>query len=100
MNNLFENLPDLLPQELIEVVLDARNIRIERIVTRGHASPEGFWYDQPSNEWVVLLSGAARLRVDGEDELVEMRPGSFINLPAHTRHRVDWTDPQQPTIWL
>ena len=63
-----------------------------------HAWPEGFWYDQDQHEFVVLLHGAARLRFD--DELVEMKPGSFLDIPAHRRHRVEWTDSQQPTIWL
>src|SRR4051812_32642784 len=97
--NIFSKLPATLPQELIQVLLTTPNIRIERIISRGHVSPEGFWYDQPASEWVLLVHGAARLRVEGE-ELFEMRPGSFVNIPAHKRHRVEWTDPAQATIWL
>ena len=67
-------------------------------VSHGHKSPEGFWFDQDQNEWVLLIAGAARLQF--EDETVEMKAGSFVNIPAHRRHRVDWTDPDQPTIWL
>jgi len=98
LSNLLTDLPAALPQELVQTILERPNLRIERIVSQGHASPEDFWYDQDENEFVVLLQGAARLRF--EDELVEMKPGSFIDIPAHRRHRVEWTDPQQPTIWL
>lgn len=96
--NLFSNIPSSLPQELFETILSKPNVRIERIVSHGHSSPEGVWYDQDQHEFVVLLQGAARLRFD--DDVVEMTPGSFIDIPAHKRHRVEWTDPQQQTIWL
>lgn len=97
-SNLLAELPVSLPEELIQTILSRPNLRIERIISHGHASPEGFWYDQEQREFVVLLQGAARLRF--VDEIVEMWPGSFIDIPAHRRHRVEWTDPQQPTIWL
>jgi cupin 2 domain-containing protein len=96
--NLFTDLPANLPDEFFSTLLDAANIRIERIVSHGHASPEGFWYDQDENEWVIVLKGAARLRFD--DETVEMKPGDFVNIPAHRKHRVEWTTPDEPTIWL
>ena len=79
--NLFADLPTRLPDELVTTLLEAADVRIERIVSHGHASPEGFWYDQQQNEWVVLLTGAARLRF--EDETVDMKPGDFVNIPAH-----------------
>jgi cupin 2 domain-containing protein len=96
--NLLTDLPANLPDELFTTLLDAANVRIERIVSHGHASPEGFWYDQDQHEWVVVLKGAARLRF--ENEIVEMKAGEFINIPAHKRHRVEWTTPDEPTIWL
>jgi len=96
--NLFADLPTQLPDELCTTLLEAANVRIERIVSHGHASPEGFWYDQDQHEWVVVLKGAARLRV--ENEIVEMKPGDFINILAHKKHRVEWTTPDEPTIWL
>jgi cupin 2 domain-containing protein len=96
--NLFADLPGRLPDELFTTLLEAGNLRIERIVSFGHASPPGFWFDQHQHEWVVLLKGAARLRF--EDEELELRPGSFVNIPAHRRHRVDWTSPDESTIWL
>lgn len=96
--NLFANIPSDLPQELFETILNRSNVRIERIVSQGQSSPDGFWYDQDQYEFVVLLQGAARLRF--EDGEVEMTPGSFIDIPAHKRHRVEWTSPNEPTIWL
>ncbi len=86
--------------EHIEKLIDSAGVRIERIVSHGHASPEGFWYDQDENEWVVLLAGAARLRFENNDKTIELGPGDHINIPAHTRHRVDWTQPDTDTIRL
>jgi cupin 2 domain-containing protein len=95
ISSLLAGFPQRSPEEM---VLDAAKVRIERIVSHGHASPQGFWYDQDEHEWVVLLTGAARLWF--EDEAVEMKPGDFINIPAHKKHRVEWTTPDEPTIWL
>jgi cupin 2 domain-containing protein len=99
MPNLFDEIPSDLPTELVQVLVTTPDFRIERIVSRGHASPEGFWYDQERPEWVLVLQGAAQLRFEGEEPL-DMLPGDFVNIPAHKRHRVEWTDPNQPTIWL
>ncbi|HWB07667.1 MAG TPA: cupin domain-containing protein [Gemmataceae bacterium] len=92
------SLPAYLPDELFTTLLDSAGVRIERIVSPGHASPEGFWYDQSQHEWIVVLKGAAKLRF--EDESIEMRTGDFVNIPAHKKHRVEWTTPDEPTIWL
>ena len=100
MNNLFADLPTALPEELVEVLAENNNVRIERIVSTGHASPEGFWYDQDQHEWVVVLKGRAKLLFDGDDQAVEMGPGDCINIPAHRKHRVEWTTPDEPTVWL
>jgi cupin 2 domain-containing protein len=99
LTNLFADIPEDLPEELIQALLSTPGLRIERIVSLGHSSPQGFWYDQEEHEWVLLLKGAARLRFQGQ-EPIELRPGSFLNIPAHRRHRVEWTDPSEPTIWL
>ncbi len=96
--NLFENLPTSIPIELIHVLAASHPVRIERIVSHGHSSPDGFWYDQEEHEWVIVLKGAARLQF--EDTAVDMKPGDFVNIPAHKRHRVDWTTSDEPTIWL
>ena len=97
-SNLFTDLPPGLPDELFTTLLEAPNVRIERIVSHGHNSPADYWYDQPQHEWVIVLKGAARLRF--EETLMEMKPGDFVNIPAHTKHRVEWTTPDKPTIWL
>jgi cupin 2 domain-containing protein len=96
--NIFADLPQHLPKELVQILLQADDVRIERIISHGHASPEDFWYDQPQAEWVIVLQGAARLQF--EHGRVEMKPGDFINIPAGQKHRVDWTTPHEPTIWL
>jgi cupin 2 domain-containing protein len=98
MVNLFAHISDDRSCESVETLVATSATRIERIISRGHASPEGFWYDQEQSEFVVLLKGSARLRF--EDELVEMKDGDSINIPAHRRHRVEWTTPDEPTIWL
>jgi cupin 2 domain-containing protein len=97
---LLRDLPDARAGEVAEAILAVPGLRIERIVSLGQASPPGFWYDQPEAEWVVLLAGAARLRfADADDDLV-LGPGDWVHIRAHRRHRVAWTDPGQPTIWL
>jgi cupin 2 domain-containing protein len=96
--NLFTNLSADLPEELFTTLLQAPDVHIERIVSHGHCSPDGFWYDQPTSEWVIVLKGAARIELEGKT--VEMKPGDYLNIPAHTKHRVAWTTPDEPTIWL
>ena len=99
LTNLLADLPPAAPGETFDTLLTAQNVRVERIVSFGHRSDDGFWYDQDTSEWVVVLAGAARLRLEG-DELVELMPGDFVNIPAHRRHRVEWTKPGEPTVWL
>ena len=96
--NIYADIPADLPAELFTTLVKSQYVRIERIVSQGHASPEGFWYDQPEHEWVLLLQGSARLHF--EDQTVELKPGDFVNIPAHKKHRVEWTAPDEPTIWL
>jgi cupin 2 domain-containing protein len=100
VNNLFSDIPAELADERSETLLAAEGLRVERIVSHGHVSPPGFWYDQDRDEWVLVLQGEARLRWEGEAELVTLRPGDFVNIPAHRRHRVEWTTPEGPTVWL
>jgi cupin 2 domain-containing protein len=98
--NLLRDLPDARAAEQVATLLAAGSVRIERIVSHGQASPPGFWYDQEEGEWVLVLAGAARLRIEGEAEARQLGPGDALDLPAHTRHRVEWTDPARPTVWL
>ena len=98
--NIFENIPGSIPEELSEVISGNGDIRIERIVSKGHSSDSGFWYDPDRSEYVLLLKGSAGLRFEGEKNTVVMQPGDYVDIPAHVRHRVEWTDPEQETIWL
>lgn len=98
--NLFSAIPAALPEELVNELVNHQHVRIERIVSKGHASPDGFWYDQSENEWVVLLQGSAVLRLEDGEEPIELKPGMYINLSAHVKHRVEWTEPDVDTIWL
>ena len=97
-SNIFDDVPPHLPEELFQTLLSKGSVRIERIVSHGHGSPEGFWYDQDQDEWVMVVQGAARLQF--EDGLMDLKPGDFVNIPAHKRHRVQWTDPSVQTVWV
>jgi cupin 2 domain-containing protein len=98
--NLLRDLPDASAGEITEALVARPGLRIERITSFGQASPPGFWYDQDEAEWVLLLAGAARLRFEGEPEARLLGPGDWVEVAARRRHRVEWTDPDQPTVWL
>lgn len=100
LNNLFSPLPGDKAQEHFDELLARPGLRIERIVSHGQASPAGFWYDQPQDEWVLLLSGSAGLRLEHEGGERVLKPGDFVEIPARCKHRVEWTDNQQATVWL
>lgn len=100
MKNIFSDIPDNLPDELIELISENQDVKIERIVSRGHKSPHGFWYDQDKNEFVFLICGEARLRFENEVEFVQMKKGDYLIIPAHKRHRIEWTSPNEDTVWL
>ncbi len=87
-------------EELFTPLLTRPGCRLERIASHGHASPPDFWYDQAEGEWVLLVSGAACLRLEGPDERVELAPGEFLYIAPHRRHRVEWTAEGQATLWL
>ena len=99
-SNVFTAIPTALAQETIEPLIATKSLRLERIVSTGQVTPAGNWYDQDRPEWVILLSGSARLRFEDEAETLELRPGDHLLIPAHRRHRVEWTDPNQQTVWL
>ena len=100
MRSLFESIPSELPEELFDTISSTEDIKIERIVSRGHASPEGFWYDQEKNEFVLVLRGSAGLKLENEDDIIVLKAGDYINIEAHVKHRVEWTDSTCETIWL
>lgn len=97
---LLANLPEDLPEEKFEVLLETPSFRLERILSKGHATPEGQWYDQDWNEWVLLLQGQAKLSIEGMADETILHPGDALLLPAHCRHRVNWTPPNTVTVWL
>ncbi len=98
--NLFENIPSQLPQEHIDALVASPHVRIERIVSRGHASLDDFWCDQNWHEWVTVLAGSAGVLFEGEEEPHTLAAGDHLVIPAHRRHRVAWTDADRDTIWL
>jgi cupin 2 domain-containing protein len=100
VRNLLNALPATDAGEAVEAILVAPGVRLERIVSWGHVSPNGFWYDQREIEWVMVLSGGARLAIEGETGERALGPGDALTIPAHCRHRVTWTDPDHPTVWL
>lgn len=111
-HSMFRASPGHLPEELVEVIDGGRaTFRIERIVSRGHVSAPDFWYDQDEDEWVWLLRGSATLEVETAPAVgtpgvtvissrIDLDPGDYVLLPAHTRHRVSWTAPDTDTVWL
>ena len=100
LKNLFSSIPESRAEEILETLLQGQGFTLERIVSTGQATPSGEWYDQDREEWVILLRGSAGLRFEEDPEIQVMRPGDYVHITAHCRHRVEWTDRQQPTLWL
>lgn len=100
VNNLYQDVPDVSVDEVFQTLCRGHDFRLERIVSRGQATPKGEWYDQEQDEWVMLLQGEARLRIEKPEQVVAMSAGDYLTIPAHCRHRVEWTAPEQETIWL
>jgi cupin 2 domain-containing protein len=97
--NIFGGLPADVSKEVFEDILRAPSVRIERIISRGHASPERGWYDQEENEWVMVLEGSGAILFEDGNRVVLNR-GDYLHIPAHARHKVLWTDKESLTIWL
>jgi cupin 2 domain-containing protein len=100
MGSLLESIPAELSEELFETICSTENVKIERIVSKGHSSPEGLWYDQDWNEFVLVVQGSAGLQIEGEDNIVALNAGDYLNIGSHVKHRVEWTDSSCETIWL
>jgi cupin 2 domain-containing protein len=100
-SNIFANIPARVASEIVERIAHSSAVTIERIISpRGYASPGGFWYDGDRNEWVLVLQGGAAVLFEGESSPRLLSAGDQMTIPAHTRHRVEWTDPDQVTVWL
>ena len=98
--NLFDRVAPASTDEQVDALVEQGGVSVERIVSRGHASPPGFWYDSPRAEWVALLSGAATLEFEGDPQPHPMKPGDHVLIEAHCRHRVAWTSDTEPSVWL
>ena len=98
-NNIFDQLPKDLKEEVFEEIINSENIKIERIVSKGHTSPKSGWYEQSKNEWIILLQGEAVLSFDDTSE-IRLKAGDYLNIPACSKHKVSWTKPDKETIWL
>ena len=98
--NIFSDIPQSIDQERFEEILSSRNLRIERIISGRRSTPTGQWYDQAQDEWVILLTGSATLMIEGFSEAISLEPGDYVAIPAHMRHKVEWTDEAEETIWL
>ena len=97
--NIFESIPDNLDEEFCDLLVQGENVKIERIISRGHTSPESGWYDQEQDEWVIVLKGEAVISFEN-GENINLKAGVHINIPAHKKHKVSWTNPEAETIWL
>jgi len=100
VNNIFGDIPNNVPSEIFEILLSKSGIKIERIISQGQCSSKDDWYDQTQDEWVILLEGQAELQFEHNLAIVVLNPGDYVLIPAHTKHRVHWTDPEIKTIWL
>ncbi len=100
VKNLFDEAPFNPDKEFLESIIERPEWKLERIVSHGHRTPDGEWYDQTSDEWVVLLSGAATLRFEDKNKLIDMNPGDHVFIPAHCRHRVERTEENRESVWL
>ncbi len=98
--NLLTNLPLSLPQEWTQTLAESSHVRIERIVSTGHASPDDFWYDQQDHEWILILQGEAKLQLEDQPVPIHLGAGDQLLIPARQKHRVAWTTPAEPTVWL
>lgn len=100
IKNVFSGIKKQSPDEIIETIIKTNQFKIERIISGGESTEKGKWYDQTADEWVILLKGSAGLLFEGNNEIVTMKPGDHVNIPARQKHRVEWTDANEETIWL
>ncbi len=98
--NIFDSIPESMPDEVFQDIIKSSGFRLERIISRGHSTEPGKWYDQEEDEWVMLISGEAELLFEEGYEKIRMKPGDYLLIPAHKRHRVEWTAKDQDTVWL
>lgn len=100
MGSFFDDIPKRLPEERFDTLCRTDHIMIERIISRGHASPPGFWYDQENEEFVLVVKGRAGLKIENQPDILILNAGDYTRIGAHVKHRVEWTDPDGDTLWL
>jgi cupin 2 domain-containing protein len=100
VKNIFKRIPSNMKEEFIEALMEAKDVKIERIVSKGHSSPPGHWFNQDRDEYVILLKGSAGILFEGKDDVTIMGRGDYLNIPANVKHRVEWTDTKEETVWL
>jgi cupin 2 domain-containing protein len=98
--NIFQNIPDIQEDEIFETILQNKNLKLERIISSGQITPHGKWYDQDFDEWVILLSGKAVLSFESPKDKITLLPGDYIFIESHKKHRIEYTDIKQKTLWL
>ena len=99
MNNIFDSIPTDLSSEIFDDLVSSDTVKIERIISKGQTSPDFGWYDQEQNEWVIIIAGSAIIGFDDKPS-VTLKAGDYLNIPAHQKHKVAWTDPDVETVWL
>ncbi|CAM2852274.1 cupin domain-containing protein [Moritella viscosa] len=99
MNNIFDSIPADLSSEVFEDLVSSEKVKIERIISKGHSSPDVGWYDQEQSEWVIVIAGSAIIDFDDKPSIT-LKAGDYLNIPAHQKHKVAWTDPDVETVWL
>ncbi len=100
IKNIFSGIKNQSPEEIFETIIKTNQFKIERIISSGQSTDKEKWYDQDVDEWVILLKGSDSLLFEGNNEEIIMKPGDYVNIPAHQKHRVEWTDAKEDTIWL
>ncbi len=100
IKNIFPGIKNQSPEEIFEPIIKTNQFKIERIISSGQSTDKGNWYDQDVDEWVILLKGSVGLLFESNNEKIIMKPGDYINIPAHQKHRVEWTVADEETIWL
>lgn len=100
VNNIFNNIPDKISEELFSTLLVKGSIKIERIISQGQCSPLKDWYDQVQDEWILLIEGQAEIQFDNDSPVIILKAGDYLLIPAHSKHRLHWTHPEIKSIWL
>ena len=99
MNNIFDSIPSDLSCEIFDDLVSSDTVKIERIISKGQTSPDFGWYDQAQSEWVIVIAGSAIIDFDDKPSIT-LKAGDYLNIPAHQKHKVAWTDPDVETVWL